>query len=77
MWQPIETAPKDGARGLLLAKAGEWVGEGYWSDYDDTWREVNNHGTDAWGHPLDPTHWMHLPEPPLLRPPFRIADQEG
>jgi len=63
MWKPIESAPKDG-RSILLAKAGVWVGEGYWSDYDDTWREPNNNGTDEWGWPLEPTHWMPLPPPP-------------
>lgn len=64
MWQPIETAPKDG-QNVIVASASEsgfyTVGEAF---YEDQWfwsgcREcsVNDAGFEA-------THWMPLPEPP-------------
>lgn len=62
-WQGMETVPRDGTR-ILLALAGEWTGEGYFSESDGTWREPNNHPTDSWGSPLTPTAWMPLPTPP-------------
>lgn len=56
-WQPIETAPKDGACVLI-------TGEGLV-------RECRSF-RDDWGDPVysewffeaTPTHWMPLPEPP-------------
>jgi hypothetical protein len=70
-WQPIETAPKDGTRVDLWAKA--------WSPFDDTfhhqrcancyWVKQDTIGNSPahWVH-LDsgwfPTHWMPLPDPP-------------
>jgi hypothetical protein len=61
-WQPIETAPKDGAWVILFVDVelgkdcgimtGFYIenGEyGYWSDEE---------------YQLFPTHWMPLPEPP-------------
>jgi hypothetical protein len=67
-WQPIETAPKDGAE-ILLGFAGEkWIVQGRWvGDYkarDGAWWALNNDPTDAWGGELYPTHWMPLPSPP-------------
>ena len=68
-WQPIETAPKDGTTVLLYCQgsflpgpapfmqAGAW---GFWHSGNP------NHQRDCWiaDEPVDPTHWMPLPEPP-------------
>lgn len=59
MWQPIETAPKDGTR-VLMHKAG--VGKystfvGWWNCRDESWRDISHLFRD-------PSHWMPLPEPP-------------
>lgn len=61
-WQPIESAPKDGTKILLLLKDSDVPHSGYykiryswriaWDDYDLS----DNDG---------PTHWMPLPEPPI------------
>ena len=73
LWQPIETAPKDGTRIILGKAAGyvmAWAGSGYWFN-----REPCPHhppckpGTHTgWTDGLDtyatPTHWMPLPPPP-------------
>ncbi len=68
-WQPIETAPKDGAH-ILVAKPGSqpiraWFQNHRW------WM----HGRGPFdGSPVDltgnhaPTHWMPLPAPPTLIP---------
>jgi len=76
MWQPIETAPKDGECVLLYKPNERMVGQyiivGYWGEWPD--RE------DGWvaadGKPQGylssvtgtrqgyPTHWQPLPPPP-------------
>lgn len=64
-WQPIETAPKDGARILLWGR--------YWSDGQDWFKEplygqFSGRRWEAWGpggpFGVRPTHWTPLPEPP-------------
>lgn len=58
-WQPIETAPKDGAR-LLVAdppNTGAYIAH-YW----DGWWIEGRKRSDL--YPSNPAHWMSLPEPP-------------
>lgn len=61
-WQPIDTAPKDGTAimawcicqttgdGFFVSDLGFWEPRQLWLSGD--------HG------PVNPTHWMPLPEPP-------------
>lgn len=61
-WQPIETAPKDGADILLGAfyDSGHWdVVLGRWQ----SWRRLP--GWPPCGRTY-PTHWMPLPAPPTI-----------
>jgi len=58
-WQPIETAPKDGSR--LLAgylHKGQWVYRIAHTGALDRWL------SDPGDWAIQPTHWMHLPDPP-------------
>ena len=62
-WQPIETAPKD-ETGILVVSGGV-VGEANYKDYDGYepgWFWINTYPQDS--DPIDPTHWMPLPDPP-------------
>jgi hypothetical protein len=70
-WQPIETAPKDGTRVLIVTERGTiviagWADEASFSgcqagpgwqvfDVEDCWY--------SWAE-KSPTHWMTLPAPP-------------
>lgn len=70
MWQPIETAPKDG-RHVLLAVADDppaYVCEAYFDPDggpEGGWYMANTHWTDAYdGRLWNPTHWQPLPAPP-------------
>ncbi len=74
-WQPIETAPKDGKHFLGTKNLG--VGYG-WRRYICCWYDFKKSFGAQFGiaeggiwHPLDgkntPTHWMPLPEPPVLK----------
>lgn len=54
-WQPIETAPKDGATILLLCTSGG-IADGCWDIRDESWNYAY----------LDPTHWQPLPAAPKL-----------
>ncbi len=58
MWQPIETAPKDGTRVLLYEPRDDehMIEVGFW-DYDSWYGPV--HVYTIW-----PTHWQPLPTPP-------------
>lgn len=69
-WQPIETAPKNGAWLLLVrsvfipvvaywdSERGRWLSELEWEVSDETWEEFLMH------EHYRPTHWMPLPKPP-------------
>ena len=55
MWQPIETAPKDGSFILLASPKGR-IADGFWSLVYGVW---------SWPYVMvEPTHWMPLPERP-------------
>lgn len=74
-WQPIETAPRDGAVVLLKAV---WNGEDLMPPIRGKWSTDKTRGggpgmvRDGWigenGNPFavsyDPTHWQPLPPPP-------------
>jgi hypothetical protein len=64
-WQPIETAPRDGAPILGYADCSfavvEWYkAGGYWS-----LSEAGSYAEDSEWHP---THWTPLPKPPSQPP---------
>jgi hypothetical protein len=67
-WQPIETAPKDGAECLVY---GKWEGEVYGA-YKGLLAGVASFNYGQWSLTLgdcysctcNPTHWMPLPPPP-------------
>lgn len=68
-WQPIETAPRDGAE-VLVCRAYE-DGKAEYAvahNYDDGngWRDMGDLGWAGMIHDDDnqPTHWMPLPPPP-------------
>lgn len=55
MWQPIETAPKDGSFILLATPKGR-IADGFWSPVYGVW---------SWPYVMvEPTHWMPLLERP-------------
>lgn len=62
-WQPIETAPRDNKKRVLLASAGKWAGEGFWYDFDQVWHNDLTFMRED-GDGITPTHWMPLPAPP-------------
>lgn len=63
-WQPIETAPMDGTKILVV----NWDGHIYEAQRDgDYWNFpfADQHGCGCCGGVSDdPTHWMPLPELP-------------
>jgi hypothetical protein len=67
MWQPIETAPKDGTR--ITLGTTEYGGV-VWNDC--RWEKMTRK-PDRWASfigpvPWTPTHWMPLPPPPAMAP---------
>lgn len=64
-WQPIETAPKDGTRVLLIHAQSGFV-MGYYKSWQldgksgGLWRYEGIHTAN-----VEPTHWMPLPKPPI------------
>lgn len=70
MWQPIETAPKDGTP--VIGLYDDVAVQCYWRlskvhCAPDTWQAVTleQHGCGCCAsQDPDPTHWMPLPDPP-------------
>jgi len=63
-WRPIETAPKDGTRVLLWSK---WDACAMTGAYLYRNAGVGHEGWYATGTSVAPSHWMPLPEPPVVR----------
>ena len=64
MWQPIESAPRDGARISVLIPydpeiytESQRTDEGWWDPDDECFRFTGDDGPDD----LQPTHWQPLP----------------
>lgn len=70
-WQPIETAPKNGQRILVIGLPPLWKGYPFVVHWDD-----NHENGEGWWRHTDPTldalysvsdsitHWSHYPTPP-------------
>lgn len=56
MWQPIDTAPKDETRVLLVRNDNPTMHTAFWRG--GTWQCGNGQYFN------NPTHWMALPMPP-------------
>lgn len=72
-WQPIKTAPKDGTEIDLYCvdamDVGFRVPESSWNPRLSTWEVSGEALHDAVGNEgVRPTHWMHIPEPPVAGP---------
>ncbi len=62
MWQPIETAPKDGTEILVVyPRQGGVMQLVYWRHHYRSWMSK---GETVSGLETNATHWMPLPEPP-------------
>lgn len=80
IWQPIETAPRDGTDILILSQEGTmWVGSKCNWDSCDAWHYQNPNY--KWHYQNDsyqpneipsPTQWMPLPEAPVIYPHINI-----
>lgn len=55
-WEPIETAPREEFKDLILFNGGNVCAGHYWEGYF----------VDSMGDYIEPqpTHWMPLPKPP-------------
>ena len=68
LWQPIETAPKDGTSILSWPAQSAFTGDetiSYvvrWNDWKQAWIEASGEEYDT----FYPTHWMPMPEGPKL-----------
>ena len=71
-WEPIETAPKDGRKIILWCdrfglSIGSWrVDWGHSGDESPLWLrdDYDDFSCGYASTPLDPTHWMPIPEGP-------------
>ena len=71
-WKPIDTAPKDGTRIMIANAGGCWMAEYkpvYQSGFkpDNPWSSVmlNHYHIKEYFNAV-PTHWMQLPNPPVV-----------
>lgn len=61
-WQPIDTAPKDGAKFWAYEKREDFCFyECWWQEDSPHWEGWQCH----WDSEADPTHWMPLPAAPI------------
>lgn len=65
MWEPIETAPKDGTS-ILVYEETEWpeIFVAYHKNDSWGWTKEGNFGEDGDYFNHSPSHWMPLPNPP-------------
>jgi hypothetical protein len=72
-WQPIETAPKDGTKILILDRDGDIEISEWYQSFHDEYVQLDNgfyrKETKIWsqgwnGNGHRATHWMPLPEKP-------------
>jgi hypothetical protein len=71
MWQPIETAPRDGTRVLCFGEGPYGDLECYtavFSAHSRSWHADPNEATEYLPEKCTPTHWMPLPAPPTSTP---------
>ncbi len=61
LWQPIDTAPKDGT--WILLSEGGVVYSGYWCKATEEWRDYGDIGCNGCTE-IEPTDWAPLPKPP-------------
>lgn len=61
-WQPMETAPKDDGRDVIIADADGLVGHGFFDRSNQVWRWLDDDPIDR------PTHWQPMPLPPVSDP---------
>ena len=72
-WQPIEVAPQNGTIVDLWVPSpdsdGYRLADCLWSD--DGWKQIyaESGGTFSVNTDFAPSHWMHLPEPPMASKP--------
>lgn len=60
-WQTIDSAPRDGTR--ILGFENGQVSVINWDRIVDCWALSDD--IDGWRRPMDATHWMPLPPPPI------------
>lgn len=65
-WRPIESAPRDGTRMILLVSGGPYIGQ-----WDEDWNgdgEWIDDGFESAEFIVPPTHWQPLPPAPHANP---------
>lgn len=67
-WQPIVTAPRNWQPVLVYDHASDTVGQAYFRDAEDEpgWLWANLAPEDEDCKVPEPTHWMPLPDPPVM-----------
>lgn len=69
-WQPIGTAPKDGTEILLYRKWEEdkWPERisAYWNEDVGAWIVAGGEFEQLYINAVPFTHWMPLPDPPVV-----------
>jgi len=70
-WQPIATAPQDGASVLLFHPAWDMFEVGVYNPAVGRWQERTGDLLET------PTHWMPLPPPPIEQADSARATNPG